>query len=67
MILRKMVERKAFVVKPSVNIVYPNKENVFMMPNHENNGYKLPESKFVSLGRWAMILRKIGEGKVFFC
>ena len=30
---KKMVERKAFLTKPSTNVIYPNKENMFMVPN----------------------------------
>ena len=32
-----MVEREVFPMKQSVNIIYPNKENVLMVPNHEKN------------------------------
>ena len=34
-ILRKMVERKLFLRNQSINIIYPNYENEFMVPNHE--------------------------------
>ena len=37
-LILKMVEKEVFFMKPSINIVYPNKENVFMMPNHEKKG-----------------------------
>ena len=38
LILRKMVERKAFHMKPKQNVKYSNEENVFMVPNHEKEG-----------------------------
>ena len=34
----KLVKRKAFTMKPNINIINPNEENVFMIPNHEKNG-----------------------------
>ena len=34
----KMVEREVFLCNQSINIIYTNKENVFMVPNHDNNG-----------------------------
>ena len=34
----KMAIREAFVRNQSINIINPNEENVFMMPNHEKKG-----------------------------
>ena len=31
----KMVERKTFLMKQNISIIYPNGKNVFMVPNHE--------------------------------
>ena len=33
LIVRKMEVRKAFLAKPSINIVYPNRENMFLVAN----------------------------------
>ena len=33
-----MAIREVFLMKPKHNIIYPNEENVFMMPNHEKKG-----------------------------
>ena len=40
----KLRERKAFHAKQSINIMYPNKENMFRLANHKTNGdyYKNP-------------------------
>ena len=32
---KKMVEGKAFLLSSNVNVIYPNKDNVFTVPNHE--------------------------------
>ena len=34
----KMVKKEVFLIKPNHHIIYPNEENVFMVPNHENKG-----------------------------
>ena len=34
LILRKIVRRKAFLIKPKHHVIYPNEENVFIMPSH---------------------------------
>ena len=36
--ITKMVERDFFTWNQSTNIIYPIKENVFMMPNHQKKG-----------------------------
>ena len=33
-----MVGREAFIQNQRLNVAYPNKENDFMTPNHENKG-----------------------------
>ena len=33
-----MVEKQVFHMNQSIEIVYPNKENMFMVPNHEKKG-----------------------------
>ena len=39
LILRKMVrEKKVFLCCQRITDVYPNKKNVFMVPNHEKKG-----------------------------
>ena len=37
-LIPKKVERKAFLWNQSINIIYPNKENVVMVPNLEKKG-----------------------------
>ena len=37
LIVREMVERKAFLANQSANIVYPNEENMIAVPNHKKN------------------------------
>ena len=34
-IILKMVEREVFLMKPQYQFIYPNKENVLMVSNHE--------------------------------
>ena len=34
---RKIAEREAFLANPNINIVYPNEQNMFMVPNHKKN------------------------------
>ena len=34
----KMVEKQVFHMNQSTEIIYPNEENMFMVPNNENNG-----------------------------
>ena len=34
----KMVEKVVFPLKPNFNIIYPNEENVFTVPNHKKKG-----------------------------
>ena len=38
LILKKWWVEKLLVQNQSINVVYPNKENNFMIPNHENKG-----------------------------
>ena len=33
-----MVESEVFLIKPKHQLVYPNKENTVMAPNHEKKG-----------------------------
>ena len=33
-----MAKRKVFLPKQHINIIYPNKENVIVVPNREKNG-----------------------------
>ena len=37
-ILRKIIEGKAFLMRRKHQFIYPNKENKFMDPNHEKKG-----------------------------
>ena len=34
----KIVEVEVFLLKPKHQIIYPNKENAVMVPNHEKKG-----------------------------
>ena len=34
----KMVEKEVFFWNQRLNIIYPNEENVLMVPNHERKG-----------------------------
>ena len=54
LILWKMMERKAFLVNQSIDIMIPNEENVCIMPNQEKNGdkYKNPCSSFLEDTPW---------------
>ena len=38
LILRKMVKQKVLHAKPSLNIMYPKEEKVFMVPNRKKIG-----------------------------
>ena len=56
---RKMVERKALLTKSKHQTMYPNKENVFIVPKHQKNGdyYENPSLshlryEFWFLGKW---------------
>ena len=35
---KKWLEKKLFLWKQSINIIYPNEKNEFMIPNHEKKG-----------------------------
>ena len=37
-LILKMIERGVFFCNKRLNIVYPNEENVLMLPNHERKG-----------------------------
>ena len=37
-LIPKMVEREVFLWNQSTNIIYPNEENVFLVPNHDKKG-----------------------------
>ena len=34
----KMVERGVFLLKPSIKVIYPKKEYMFIVPNYEKKG-----------------------------
>ena len=38
LIVRKIVGRKAFLMKLMRLVIYPNEENVFIVPNHGKKG-----------------------------
>ena len=59
-ILRKMVEEKAFLMKPKHQFIYPNEENEFMVPNHEKKRRLLCESMFIPIDRQALSLKDGG-------
>ena len=35
---KNIVRRKAFLIKQSINVIYPNEEIEFMAPNHGKEG-----------------------------
>ena len=37
-LMLKIVEKKVFLMKPKHQFIYPNEENVFMVPNREMKG-----------------------------
>ena len=37
-LVQKMVERDVFLMNQSMNIIYPNEDNAFVVPNHERKG-----------------------------
>ena len=45
----------------SINIIYPNERNVFMVPNHEKNRGLLQESIFILIDKWNLILKNGGK------
>ena len=57
-----MVEKKLFLQIWSINIVYPNVENIIAMPVTKRI---LWVPKFVFFHRWALIMRKMVEGMLF--
>ena len=57
--------KKTFLAKSSMNIMYPNGEDVFMVLNHETKSWLLEESMFVSFDGWSLSLRIMLEGKAF--
>ena len=62
---RKMVERKALLQIQSINIMYPNVENMIIVPITKRMEI-ITLSKFVSFHRWTLIIRKMVE-KCFSC
>ena len=50
-----------FLWNQSINIIYPNAENVFIVPNHEKQKRLLCESVFILIDRWTLILKKWGS------
>ena len=51
---------KMFLAKPNTNIMYPNKKNIIVVPNHKK-GRLLCKSKFVSFDRQIWFYGKCGK------
>ena len=60
-----MVERKAFLPNQNVNIVYPNKKTMIVVPNNKKNG---DFYEYLSLSQFMeehLITGEVVEGKLF--
>ena len=59
-----MEEGKAFLMNESVNVIYPNEENAFMVHNHEKKRL-LRASMFIIIDERTLIPKKWWKGKLF--
>ena len=57
-------KKKAFLANPNINTVYPNVENMIVVPLIKK-WRLLQVSKFVSFHRYALVIRKMLERKAF--
>ena len=66
LILRNMGEDKLFLWNQRINIIYPNEENMFMVPNHNNNEdyYENPCLPYLTV---KFDSKKNGRKKIFSC
>ena len=55
------MEKKLFLEIWSINILYPNMENMIVVPNHKKEHGLLWESRFHLFHKWTMIIRKMVE------
>ena len=56
---KENIGKKVFFINRSINIVYPNEDNMFMVPNHKKSGdynknpcLYLLRNKLLLLGKW---------------
>ena len=62
---KKWWNKRLFFWIHYVNVIYPNEENVFLVPNHEKKEI-ICASLFVTIGRITLIPKKKGKKKAFF-
>ena len=58
-------KKKLFTRNQSVNVMYPNKDNVFMVPNHKKSGDYYKNPCWSHLMKELLILRKMFKKKNF--
>ena len=63
-LILKNGEKKSVSYEMKASIIYPNKENVFVVPNHKKKGDYI-RIHICPIVRQTLILRKIMEGEAF--
>ena len=58
------LEEKLFKWNQSINVIFPNARNEFMVPNHEKNKDNY-ESMFFLFEKWTLTIKNGGMGKLF--
>ena len=53
--------KKSFLWNQSINIIYSNGENYFMVHNYEKKKRLLHQSMFIPIDKWTLILKMVGS------